>query len=132
MNLKWNEVRIGGAQTGRWELVVDDPDSEDDGVLMATVQPKRRGEYRIIYWNTADDENGKEIVFKGSVPRAKDSMPAGGRVQVCKVRPYVGRWHAHFNGFRTRPARSIGVFNTIEQAKAMCVIEVRFSEGESK
>jgi hypothetical protein len=71
MNLKWNEVRIGGAQTGRWELVVDDPDSEDDGVLMATVQPKRRGEYRIIYWNTTDDEDGKEIVFKGSVPRAK-------------------------------------------------------------
>jgi hypothetical protein len=71
MNLKWHQVRIGGADNGRWELFVADPDSEDDGVLMATVQLKSRGEYQIIYWNTTDDLDGKEVMFKGSVPRAK-------------------------------------------------------------
>jgi hypothetical protein len=53
-------------------------------------------------------------------------LPWGGRVQVCKVRPCVGRWHAHFNGFNGKPRRDIGVFNTLEQAKGMCVVEVRF------
>ena len=68
MKLKW--VKCWGGD--RCELFIADEGHPDDGVTMAVVVRIGHGKYTVEYWADTDPEtDSEELVFKGSLPKAK-------------------------------------------------------------